>query len=120
MSKARKPPLKKVPSTIWSECQQVGSGTFSWMLWAPKRPLAAKAWWSGSGQVAIGTRLVSSRASRTQISFGQSLALFSVDSSVTSISPRSNSGTTVCMKPEYGGELVQDEIFFGFDLSEMS
>ena len=51
-------------------------------------------------QVAIETRFCSSRASRIQISFGQSLQLFSVASSVTSISPRSNSGTTVCMKPE--------------------
>ena len=36
-----RPLAAPVPSTTWSDCQQVGSGTFSWMLWAQKSPRAA-------------------------------------------------------------------------------
>jgi hypothetical protein len=70
--------------------------------------------------VAIGTGLLSSRPSRTQISFGQSLASSTTDSSVTTSSSRSNSGSTVWVKPENGGELSHRHSGFGFALSEMS
>ena len=50
-----------------SDCQGVGSGTFS-MLWAPKRPAGVDGV-VGHRQVAIGTRFVSA-PSRIQISFG--------------------------------------------------
>src|SRR3974390_1835429 len=126
MSEAREPPLKKVPTTIWSECQQCGEGVFSWILCAPKRPprlekastggsgeggigtggvLAArarrleKASTGGSGQVEIGTGCFSSRRSSSQTSLGQSAALLLVDSSVTTSRLRSNNGSTVWVKP---------------------
>ena len=66
------------------------------------------------------TRCVSSRASTTHTSLGQSAALSCTDSSLTTSRPRSKSGSTVWLKPLYGGELVQRDTSFGRALSEMS
>src|SRR5215468_4048081 len=91
------------------------------MLWAPNRPprlLYAST--GGIGQVEIGTGCLSSRASRTHTSFGQSEALSVVDSSVTISRLRLNMGTTVWVKPVYGGELSHWQTGFGCALSEMS
>src|SRR2546422_8929536 len=108
MSKARTPPLKKVPTTTVSEVHGPGAGRFSWRLWAPKRPPRfVNAWSGGSGQVLIGTGLVSSRTSTIQTSLGQSLPPSAIDSSLTASRPRSKSGSTVWQKPGYGGWEVQ-------------
>src|SRR2546425_10060837 len=95
MSKARTPPLKKVPTTTVSEVHVPGAGRFSWRLWAPKRPPRfVNALSGGSGQVLIGTGLVSSRTSPIQTSLGQSLAPPAVGSALTRRKPRLKSGST--------------------------
>src|SRR2546428_10575469 len=108
MSKARTPPLKKVPTTTVSEIHVPGAGRFSWRLWAPKRPPRfTNALSGGRGQVLVGTGLVSSRTSTIQTSLGQSLPPSAIDSSLTTIRPRSKSGSTVWQNPGYGGWEVQ-------------
>src|SRR2546430_15850544 len=107
MSKALTPPLKKVPTTTVSETPVPGAGRFSWRLWAPKRPPRfVNALSGGSGQVLIGTGLVSSRTSTIQTSLGQSLPPSAIDSSLTASRPRAKSGSTVWQKPGYGGRVV--------------
>jgi hypothetical protein len=54
----------------------------------------------GSGQVEIGTGLVSARPSAIQTSFGQSCPSVRVHSSLTINSLRSKNGTTVWVKPK--------------------
>src|SRR5256886_15502726 len=108
MSKALTPPLKKVPTTTVSETPVPGAGRFSWRLWAPKRPPRfVNALSGGSGQVLIGTGLVSSRTSTIQTSLGQSLPPSAIDSSLTASRPRSKGGRTGWQKPGYGGRLLQ-------------
>src|SRR5205085_7756347 len=104
MSKARSPPLKKVPNTIWSDFQQFAFGKFSHRLCAPNRPpRRAKLSTGGMGQVAIGTGFSSVRLSTIHTSFGQSAPSLRVHSSLTISSSRSKSGTTVWVKPKLGG-----------------
>src|SRR2546428_12326056 len=74
MSKARTPPLKKVPTTTVSEIHVPGAGRFSWRLWAPKRPPRfANPLSGGRGQVLIGTRFDAPRASPIRTSLGQAV-----------------------------------------------
>src|SRR5919108_144521 len=74
------------------------------MLCAPKRD-ERWAYFSigGNGKEPTMTGLVSSLASTTQVSFGQSSPLGRVASSVTISRPRPKSGSTVCVKPGSGG-----------------
>jgi hypothetical protein len=121
MSYARTPALKKVPMTIWSEIHDVGTGRFSCRLCAPKRPpRCANAACGGAGKVLIGTGLLSTRASSTHTSLGQSNPSFLMHSSLTTSKLRSNSGNTVCVKPLNGGEFCQRLTSLGCALSAMS
>src|ERR1700732_4169949 len=104
MSKGGRPPLKKGPNTTWSDFQQFAFGRFSHRLCAPKRPpRRAKLSTGGNGQVAIGTGFSSVRLSTIHTSFGQSAPSLRVHSSLTINKSRSNSGTTVWVKPKLGG-----------------
>ena len=60
---------------------------------------------TATGYVAKATGFVFSRPSRIQMSFGQFCAASTTDSSAPTSSSRSNSGSTVCVKPENDGEL---------------
>src|SRR5581483_8787311 len=104
MSKARRPPLKKVPNTTSSDFQQPSFGRFSHRLCAPKRPpRLPKLSTGGSGQVEIGTGFSSVRLSTTQTSLGQSAPSLRVLSSLTINRSREKNGTTVWVKPGLGG-----------------
>ena len=110
MSYTRTPALKKVPMMRWSERNDPGPGRFSCRLCAPKRPpRLAKASTGGAGKVPMGTGLASLRASSTHTSLGQSAPLSITHSSLTIHSPRSNSGSSVCVKPLKGGDGFHDD-----------
>ena len=99
-----RPPLKNVPSTMVSDFQQPSFGRFSHRLCAPNRPPRREnTSTGGSGQVAIGTGFSSARLSTIHTSFGQSAPSLRVASSLTTSRLRSKNGTTVWVKPGFGG-----------------
>src|SRR5437868_8901884 len=104
-SYARTPALNQVPRMMSSERHEVGTGRFSCRLCAPKRPpRCAKVECGGVGQVAIGTRFDSTRASTTHTIFGQSTPSSFTHSSLTMSRFFENNGSTVWQKPLKGGE----------------
>src|ERR1017187_3744479 len=104
-----------------SERQDVGIGRFSCRLCAPNRPpRLANASFGGIGSVLMHSGCVSTLISSTHTSLGQSAALSFVDSSLTSIRSRLNSGSAVWLNPEFGGQLLQRDTIFGRALSLMS
>ena len=104
-----------------SDCEQVGTGWFSWMLCAPNRPpRAAKSSTSGIGNVLMMTGLLSSRMSIIQTSLGWSSALFRTASWVTTIRSRLNRGSAVWQNPGKGGATLMLPTTEGAALSEMS
>ena len=104
-----------------SDCEQVGTGWFSWMLCAPNRPpRLKKSLVSGIGKVLMMTGLLSSRMSIIQISLGWSSPFSFTASWVTTIRSRLNRGSAVWQKPGKGGATLMLPTTEGLALSAMS
>ena len=83
-----------------SDFQAPGTGVFSCTLCAPQRPPARRCGFTPlTGSVEMLTGFLSSRASSSQTSFGQSAPSSWIDSSVTTYRSRPKSGSTVWVKP---------------------